>query len=165
MCNTGSLIIMANNVNSIFNSGAGGTGNLPPSGFQQTRTPQTHPLQTLVKRYKDAYRVANTINIFGGLSKITGILLALVISGISVFLGFLLAATGRGAPLGQADFTLILGTIVGFIGVVIGLVFGAMFFILGVLISALGQNLMATLDAAVHTSPFLSPDLKMQAMS
>jgi hypothetical protein len=40
-----------------------------------------------------------------------------------------------------------------------------LFFVFGVIVSAQGQQLLATLDAAVHSSPFMDTAAKAQAMS
>jgi hypothetical protein len=42
---------------------------------------------------------------------------------------------------------------------------GGIIFCLGILISALGQLMLATLDSAVHGSPFLDDEQKAEAMS
>lgn len=38
------------------------------------------------------------------------------------------------------------------------------FFVAGVMVSSYGQQLRATLDSAVNSSPLMSPDQKAQAM-
>lgn len=51
------------------------------------------------------------------------------------------------------------------IALVIGAVVVAIFYVFGIVLSALGQNLMATLDTAVYASPFLTQEQKAQAMN
>ena len=66
-------------------------------------------------------------------------------------------------PLGK------IGMIIGGIAIVVGLVVGAVvaipLFVLGVFVAAHGQVLKATLDEAVHTSPFLTDDERATTMS
>jgi hypothetical protein len=62
---------------------------------------------------------------------------------------------GFGTPAGM----LILG------GAVVGGLVWLGFFILGVIICAQGQMLLAVLDSAVHTSPFLNNSLRASIMS
>ena len=50
------------------------------------------------------------------------------------------------------------------LGIFIGATACALYFVLGVFISAQGQLLKATLDAAVHTSPFLDDEEKAAAL-
>jgi hypothetical protein len=106
------------------------------------RAPTTDRSSKLRARYRDGFRAAALIEGFGGAVKIVGFVFAAL-----CLLGGM--AVGR------------LGLI---LGVVAGAVLGALFFILGVFISSQGQLLKATLDSAVHTSPFLDDEGKAAAM-
>lgn len=101
------------------------------------------------KRYKDAYFVANSINGIGTLVKILGI-----IAGIILFL--LQAATA--SYLFRNEAAIVMSFITSFIS-------GLVIYVVGVLVSAQGQMLKASLDSAVHSSPFLSDEHKAQVMS
>ena len=105
-------------------------------------------------RYQDSYRVARTINAAGDFVKLLGIG-----AGIFVTVGFMALGSVLGMADGSASVALIL------FGLVAGAMSWAVFWIAGILISSLGEQLLATLDAAVHTSPFLSDDQKLGAMS
>jgi hypothetical protein len=108
-----------------------------------------------VRRYQDAYTVAKTANAFGTFTKTIGLISAGIIGVIGLIM-MLLTATSLGAGAGfvMLLFTLTLGAIVG-----------AIFYILGIALSALGQNLMAALDTAVNSSPFMTLEQKAQAMN
>lgn len=109
----------------------------------------------VVRRYQDSYTVARTANAFGSLTKTIGLVSAGIIGVIGLMM-MLFTATywGAGAGFVMFLFTLTFGAIVG-----------AIFYILGIVLSALGQNLMATLDTAVNGSPFMSQEQKAQAMN
>lgn len=94
------------------------------------------------RRYVDAYRVANTVDGFGQLVKIGGILLGLLV---------------------WAGVTQAVGSGIG--GFAFGLIVGALFFVVGVIVAAHGQLLKATIDTAVHSSPFLTNDTRAAVMS
>lgn len=108
-----------------------------------------------VRRYQDAYTVAKTANAFGSFTKTIG----LVSAGIICFIGLIMmlfTATSWGAGAGFVMFLFAL---------TFGVIVGAIFYILGIVLSALGQNLMATLDTAVNGSPFMTEEQKAQAMN
>ncbi|MCX6539835.1 MAG: zinc ribbon domain-containing protein [Acidobacteria bacterium] len=94
------------------------------------------------RRYVDAYRVANTISWFGQAIKVGGGIL-----GVFIFAGVSEAMKSPGG------------------GLIIGIMVGAVFFVIGVMVAAQGQLLRATLDTAVHSSPFLTDDLRATVMS
>lgn len=155
-------------VSKSFNSKNLGMGNLSPDNNQSGNTQTTEmsilsPEQARIKRYRDAYRIAKTINTFGTLTKIA----AVIAAGGTVFfflvIGSMLENTSRSPYMATSSNGI--GIIFFFIGVIIGAITGAILFVLGVLISALGQNLFATLDTAVHTSPFMDNTQKAEAMS
>jgi hypothetical protein len=111
-----------------------------------------------ISRYQDAYRIAQfyvrvgrTITTIGA---VLGILIAII--------GFASAGSFSGGPYGrQSD--------VGAWAVLMALLMGGtvwfMFFVAGVIISGRGQQLLASLDSAVHSSPFMDIEEKAQAMS
>jgi len=108
-----------------------------------------------VRRYQDAYTVAKTANAFGSFTKTIGLIGAGIIGVIGLMMMLFTATTlGAGAGFVMFLFALTFGAIVG-----------AIFYILGIVLSALGQNLMATLDTAVNGSPFMSQEQKAQAMN
>ena len=94
------------------------------------------PIESSVgKRYSSAYLVANSITAVGKAFK--------VIAGVLAFIVFVGVITQGG----------------GFIwGILWGLVAAVPLIILGTLVEANGQILKASLDIAVHTSPFLSKE-------
>jgi hypothetical protein len=101
-------------------------------------------------RYLDAYRVARSIVALGKAIKVLGILGGVII----LIAGFVLAAnTGGDASTVAFLSCLFTAVCVGFFA-----------FIAGVMVSAQGQQLLAVLDSAIHTSPFLDPDAKARAM-
>ena len=109
----------------------------------------------VVKKIKDAYRVAGVIVGLGKVLKIIGIVVA-CLSLLGGIIGYSAMPSVEGAGA------------VKLIMIVYG-VFGAVFswlifWLWGVVISAVGQLLRATLDGAVHTSPFLSDDQRAEAM-
>jgi hypothetical protein len=114
----------------------------------------------MLSRYQDGYRVAKFVNGVGQLTKVVGVFIAVVF--------FIASATLRNTvvtPMRNG-----LGQISDNIGLVmflavLGLVVGFFFWVLGVLICAQGQTLKASLDTAVHGSPFLANDQKASVMS
>jgi hypothetical protein len=109
-----------------------------------------------VRRYQDAYAVAKTVNAFGSFTKTIGMIGAGIIGLIGLLLMLLTATSLDSAGAGFVMF-LFMATL--------GAIVGAIFYILGIALSALGQNLMATLDTAVNGSPFMTLEQKAQAMS
>lgn len=103
---------------------------------------QTRWAQATQRRYMDGYRVANSVNAFGQFIKVGGVVLGLIV---------------------WAAITETVGS--GFGGFVFGLVVAMVFFVIGVVVAAHGQVLRATLDSAVHSSPFLTDDLRAAVMS
>jgi len=94
------------------------------------------------RRYVDGYRVANAVSSFGQIIKVAGCVL-----GLLVFIGLGDALKSPSAR------------------VLLGLFVGALFFVVGTFVAAQGQLLKATLDSAVHSSPFLTDDLRAEIMS
>lgn len=141
-------------------------GIVPASGVKQQAvtqapaSPKTEEAKNLyadsaTQRYWDSYLVAGTVNNVGAFTKGLGL-----VGGLLVCMGALIAfSPSPNNPYGS------LGQ--GFMGVgfVAGTAFGAGFFVLGVMISAQGQIMMATLDAAVNSSPFLDDMQRAKIMS
>jgi hypothetical protein len=100
----------------------------------------------VTSRYKDAYLTAGAISGIGGVIKALGIIFGLIL----ILIGFIAGSE--------------LGIIVVLSSLVSGVLGGTILYVIGVLVSAQGQILKATLDTAVHTSPFLNDDQRLAAM-
>jgi hypothetical protein len=98
-------------------------------------------------RYRDGYMVASALNGIGGAVKGIGIAIGVIIALLSLAVG---SSTN---------------VMFGLLGACLGSAIAAPVFILGILISAQGQLMKATMDAAVHTSPFLDDNQKASTMS
>jgi hypothetical protein len=98
-------------------------------------------------RYLDGYREANLYTGLGATVKKA----SLVVGGAIAVL-VLFDMRELWAPL-------------GLFGFVAGAVLGGIGWIIGTLISSQGQLLKATLDAAVHTSPFIDDKVRARIMS
>lgn len=94
------------------------------------------------RRYIDAYRVAGTINVFGQVIKVAGLIFAAVI-----FIGAADSLKSPGAGFAAAS------------------VIGAIFFVIGIIVAAQGQMLKAVVDTAVNSSPFLDDSQRAATMS
>jgi len=100
-------------------------------------------------RYADAYNVAQTVDDIGSIIKVIGVILGV----ITIVGGFIIATHQEGSlPL-------------TFGGLLLGIVVGVPIFVLGVLVSAQAQILKATLDTAVHSSPFLTKEKMAEIIS
>jgi hypothetical protein len=102
-----------------------------------------------MRRYADAYGVAKAIVALGQSAKI---LSAFVLGGL-VLGGLIASGQGVGGGLAFA------------IGLIAGPLVALPIYLLGIIVSAQGQTLMATLDTAVHTSPFLTNEDKQRILS
>jgi hypothetical protein len=113
--------------------------------------PQRSPQErALVRRYDSAYLVSRVTVAIGTAVKVIGVVLALLI----VVGALLLANQIRGEALVPL-----------LAGVVLAAFVGMVCYAYGTLLAAEGQTLMATLDSAVHSSPFLSNELRAEIMS
>ncbi len=99
-------------------------------------------------RYKDAYLFAKSCINAGDVIK----LLAAIVAVICIVLSCV-EAYQSGNP----------GVAVG--GILVGGLVGLGIYIFGILIAALGQVLIALLDTALNTSPYLDNDTRAEAMS
>lgn len=107
--------------------------------------------RALMSRYGDAYTVARVTVGFGDSIKIIGMVLA----GVIVLLTLIAASQAEG---GLAFAIFLIGLVLaGFVGV--------LFYLNGVIVSAQGQILMASLDGAVNSSPFLTNEHRTKIMS
>jgi len=102
-----------------------------------------------IKRYRDAYLVASAAIAFAAVIKMLGWLVAI----ITWIAGFILATQQR-----EPQMAFI---VAAFISGVVQLI---VFYFFGVLVAAAGQILRATLDTAVHSSPFLDDQQKAAAI-
>jgi hypothetical protein len=122
----------------------------------------------LLNRYRNGYRTAKLINGMGLLSQILGVLTGLALSIGGFAISHNLAADPAAmewvrnnlglSQTDQEEMIIALGVAIGF----------TMFLILwlaGMVISAIGQMLKAILDTAVFSSPHLSDDEKLKAIS
>jgi len=106
------------------------------------------PITSVERRYRDAYLVASAVAAIGAAVKIAGIIL-----GLLIIMGGFLTGLQSGS------------IVLGLFGVLIGAVAAIIIFVLGVFVSAQAQILKATLDSAVHSSPFLTKDDMAKVMS
>ena len=113
----------------------------------QSDAPSTHS-EKAMSRYTDAYRVAKVIVGMGDFVKGFGLIAATIVG----LLGLGLYSN----PSNQAGIIASL---------VVAVAIGVFFWVLGVLVAAQGQMLKATLDDAVHTSPFLVDEQRAKVMS
>lgn len=117
--------------------------------------PKNASAPKIIKRYNDAYRHARFVIFVGTCVKILGFF-----AGIAVAIaGWITAQNvfpGRHEQL-EHD-SVAGGSILG------GVMLFASIYIVGLLIRAAGQMLLAALDSAVHSSPFLSNDEKAESM-
>ena len=100
-------------------------------------------------RYADAYIVARAVNGIGVFIKVFGVILGV----ITLIAGLVAGVQTEGSP------KFVLG------GLMLGVVIAVPIFVLGVLVSAQAQILKATLDTAVHSSPFFTKDDIQKVMS
>jgi len=121
----------------------GGTYDQGSPTFATTVPPlDSKESEALTRRYRDAYLVARAT-----------ILIARVIKMIGIFLIVLAVVGGIAAgAVGQSNLDsrvfLALAILIALLGLV--------FYCVGIIVAALGQILLATLDSAVNSSPFLN---------
>lgn len=113
-----------------------------PSGSASRSRPQSGIVQSLTRRYSDAYIAARALVVIGGIIKWVGVVLAIII----LIIGFVMSS-GSGS-----------GGVFAFVGFALACLIGVPTFVLGILISAQGQIHLATLDTAVNTSRHLNKD-------
>lgn len=117
-----------------------------------------------MKRYWSAYLVARTTTGIGRVTKIFAFVSGITVAVIGLYVG----QQGYGFPNPIFQYgELIVGAKLIFQvgGLVVGVVVMIPLYILGVLVAARGQMLKASLDEAVHTSPFLTDDQRAAVMS
>lgn len=125
--------------------------------------PDSQPLRT--DRYKAAYGVAR-MGITAG--KTVRILAAIVFAAIVLLTALVAAGAGIGfagaaQQMPTAGPTLV-AVIVGLLGFGFAVLGCAPAFLLGILIESTSEVLLATLDTAVNTSPFLAEEQKLGMM-
>ncbi len=106
-----------------------------------------------IDRYQDAYRVAAATVAIGAAVKV----LAICLAGLCL-IGAVAGASQSIANLSSLNAAPLL------VGLVAAVAVGVPLYALGILVSAAGQVLKATLDTAVHTSPFLDKAQMAQIM-
>jgi hypothetical protein len=117
-----------------------------------------------MKRYWNAYLVARTTAGIGGAIKVFAFLSGITVAVIGLYLGQ--QRYGSPNPIFQyRELTVGPNHIFQFGGLVAGVVVVIPLYILGVLVAARGQMLKASLDEAVHTSPFLTDEQRAAVMS
>jgi hypothetical protein len=107
-----------------------------------------------IKRYRDAYAIALSIDAQGQALKTLAQVLAVIIALLALIAGAIAAKYELIAGLGAVIFGAIAAA------VVYSIIHGY-----GIQVAAGGQQLLAALDVAVHTSPFLSSQQRAQAMA
>lgn len=112
--------------------------------------------RALANRYRDGYRVARLISGLGRFIKVVGTIAATILF-LLVAVPWLQGQSSR--PIQSAEQFLAMAVAALPAGAVL-----LMSLIIGTLLSAAGQVTMAQLDSAVHTSPFLAEDDRLQAM-
>lgn len=129
---------------------------------------ETVEVQSLKRRYGDAYIVARVTVTVGKLFKGIGIVIAsLVIIGAAIA-GIKLGYDASNAPYplhGDPGMAALLGLACFLGGIIAAALTGGVLYLLGILISAQGQILKASLDEAVNTSPFLTNEHRAEIMS
>ncbi|GIW76741.1 MAG: hypothetical protein KatS3mg104_1804 [Phycisphaerae bacterium] len=122
---------------------------------QGNATPRTPWTASAFRRYRDGYAVAGTVNVLGLLVAIVGI----VLFGIGAF-GVVTAVAGAASK----DSNAALGAAIIFpLSVALG-ISGVLLTVAGIAVRCLAQVTFATLDTAIHTSPFLDDDDRAVAM-
>ena len=110
--------------------------------------PGGHPL---IDRYRDGYRVAGAAIGFGTIIKAFG-----WVVGVLTLISGVLASLNAYGP---GKFVFAFGGFFAAVFVVLA------FYVIGTVVAAVGQTLRASLDTAVHTSPFLSNEQKALSMN
>lgn len=106
--------------------------------------------ESLIRRYHAGYRTSASAVTFSDIIKNIGF----VIGGVILFAGFMAAFIAKGA----ASFIIFLYAT----GLAVSVIVVCLF--CSVMVAAVGQMLRASLDTAVHTSPFLDKQQKSTAM-
>lgn len=142
----------------------------PPNVFPETVQSAASAVHSpnfatpIKRRYRDGYRVANTVTIFGALLKAFSLIAGIIIGLLGFGLGGGIENAARQNSFGIANASgpalaiVVIFGIFGFLVAVVG-------WILGVIVSANGQMLKANLDGAVNTSPFLADLDRAEIMS
>lgn len=135
-----------------------------PANVSQNPINYSATVSSLTIRYQDGYRVAKTIDTFGTILKILGV----VLGGGMIFLGLISGGIAQSSikqnSFGMNDGGVAMLFILIYFGV-IGAIIIIVFWILGVIISAQGQMLKANFDCAVNSSPFLENSDRAKIMS
>lgn len=125
-------------------------------------------VRSLMKRYTDAFRVARTTVLIGRFLQVCGLAIGgMVALGVAWLVAtqireLLATQLGESAFYIEQTYLLVAGI---FAGIFVGLIVALPLYVLGTLACAQGQHLMATLDTAVNSSPFLKKAEMAQIMS
>jgi len=128
-------------------------------------TPAAGPIDQsskAVSRYTDGYRLARTISGLSQISKVVGLLAGICVIVFGVMASETLMRPNPamiGVASEQAQHNIYLISVIFFSAFV-----ALSGWIIGVVIDGFGQHLKATLDTAVHGSPFLSSLQRAQVM-
>lgn len=101
-------------------------------------------------RYQDAYTTARAIIAIGGVIKGIGIAFGIIV----ILVGLMASAITR-----ESDSAMLI-----FGSFILAALGGMAFYVSGVFVSAQGQILMAALDSAVNSSPFLTNEQRVSVM-
>jgi hypothetical protein len=126
-----------------------------PAPYTPAIAPE-HPGMNVMGRYVDGYRVARSIVGIGTFIKVIGAVFGLLTAGLLISAWQQAIGYGYGGRGGDLSTVL---------AIVIGTVVWLFWFVLGVIVSAQGQIMKATLDSAVHSSPFIAHEQRAQIMS
>jgi hypothetical protein len=106
-------------------------------------------IPSLMRRYRDGYRVASTVITLGGLLKAIGVILGV----LATIGGFIYAQQSfMGMPIFFQMGGFVIGALAWFV-----------LYVVGVIISSHGQVLRASLDEAVWVCPFLTNDQRAKS--
>jgi hypothetical protein len=110
---------------------------------------------SIMKRYRDAYRVSNAIILAGSLLKFLG-----TIGGGVVGLGGIVLAQ----QVNRQQLTGLPSEAIVTFSIVLGMLILVAGWLFGIVLSAIGEMARAVIDTAVNTSPGLSENLRLEIM-
>lgn len=125
--------------------------------------PSVAPYQnSVITRYRDAYRIASFQTGVGRTIK----MVSLGLGGLVTLISFIsMTENAKPQPGFFGPTTNPIGVTLGWFGVLAGLLIAGIGFIFGLLVSSQGEVLKAGIDGAVNTSPFVTNEERAQMMS